>query len=69
MKKTKTIGFRGDETLIDLISVVAASMGKSKNEFITFCIVSTVKAYTPIRHQEYLDGKIQHIEIPGEENA
>ena len=64
--KKQPIGFRGTTTLIDLISVVAASMRKNKNDFITFCILSTVKVYAPDRYAEYLDGKIQHIEVPEE---
>lgn len=64
--KKKPIGFRGTDTLIDLISVVSASMGKRKNDFITFCILSTVKVYAPDRYSEYLDGKILHIMIEGE---
>ncbi len=60
--KDKSIGFRGNQILIDLIQVVSGAMGKSRNAFITFCVVSTAKVYAPERYQEYLDGKIKLIE-------
>ena len=60
--KDKSIGFRGNQLLIDLIKVVSVAMGKSRNEFISFCILSTAKNYAPERYQEYLDGKIKLIE-------
>lgn len=63
--KKKPIGFRGTDLLDDLINVLAPSIRKNKNDFITFCILDVAKRYAPVRYSEYLDGKILHIEVPG----
>lgn len=53
----KTIAFKSDSLLQELINLAAPRMKMKKGEFISFCITSTIKAYIPDLHDQFSKGE------------